>query len=368
MDIAKSLELIEKSNHIALLLSPEPDFDMLASAEVIMDVLEARGKIVGLACELKKELLSDLDQFPKISSSPVLLKEFIVSLDTAHHPISQLRYEKEEGRIDIIFSPQKGPIGKEAVSFRDGKALCDLAIAIGIANPETLELPTPEFLSETPIINLDISPENKQYGEVNILDRQKGSLAELAYDFLTSLSSSPIATRQADILLAAIVRKSDHFRAASTAADTLLTASELMRLGAELVKTKNFSSNNQPPALVQLAGRASVRSRLDDPRGILWSFLTAEDFEKTGRTSEDVPYVLGHLTSQFPPHRAIALLLQEPESGSVRAALAGGQPLLSALEQRGAGKYSSSHLLLHARFETFKEGEEIIASLLEEVL
>lgn len=368
MDIAKSLELIEKSNHIAILLPQEPDFDALASAEVIMDVLETRGKMIGLACELKKESLTNLDQFPKISSSPVLLKEFIVSLDTASHPVSQLRYEKEEGRLEIIFSPQKGPIGKDAVSFRDGKALCDLAIAIGIANPETLEFPAPEFLSETPIINLDVSAENKRYGEVNVIDAEKGSISELAYEFLTSLSSSPVSTRQADILLAAIVRKSDHFRAASTTADTLLIASELMRLGAELAKAKNLSSNNQPPALVQLAGRASVRSRLDDPRDILWSFLTAEDFEKTGRTSEDVPYVLGHLASQFPPHRAIALLLQEPEGGSVRAALAGDQPLLSALEQRDAGKYSSSHLLLHARFETFKEGEEIIASLLEEVL
>ena len=282
--------------------------------------------------------------------------------------MSQLRYQKEEGRLEIIFSPQKGPIGKEAISFREGHALCDLAIAIGVANPETLELPSPEFLSETSIINLDISPENKQYGEVNIVDPKKGSLSELVYEFLASLSSDPIITRQANILLAAIVGKSDHFRSSSTTADTLLVASELMRLGAELAKVNTFPSNNKPPALIQLAGRASVRSRLDDPRGILWSFLTAEDFEKTGRTPEDAPYILGHLTSQFPPHRAIVLLLQEPEGNSVRAALAGDQSLLSALETKDAGKFSSSHFLLHTRFETFKEAEEITASLLEGVL
>lgn len=44
MDVQKAIELIEKSEHVAIAIPPEADFDLFASAEVIAGVLEEKGK------------------------------------------------------------------------------------------------------------------------------------------------------------------------------------------------------------------------------------------------------------------------------------------------------------------------------------
>lgn len=347
MDTTKAIELIEKAHHIAILTPPSPDLDNLASAEVLTARLKEKGKHVGF-------------------KEKALPREFIVTLDTISSPISQLRYEKTDNSVEIIFSPKELPIAKESISFREGKMLCDLGIAIGVQNIEKLEGISPEFSSELPVINIDISGQNGQYGEVNLVNTEKSSLAELTYDFLTNISQDPLDKKSANLLLGALISKTGHF-SSNTSADTMLTASELIRLGGTLSDAAGIARESRDPSLIQLQGRAMVRSKFEEDKGVLWSFVTAEDFGKTGRSEKDIPALLGHMQKEFPPHAITAILCQQAEGGSVVVTLGGKRQMLETLESRGIGKFASPYLRLSSSFESFREAEEIVGSLLASI-
>ena len=348
MDTTKAIELIEKARHIAILIPSSPDLDCLSSAEALVATLKGLGKLVGF-------------------KNTVLPREFIVSLNTSTSPISQLRYEKTENSTDIIFSPKESPILKESISFREGKMLCDCVVTLGVQNIEKLEGVYAELVSQIPVLNLDIDGSNGQYGEVNLVDPEKSSLGELTYDFLTGIHQEPLDKKSATLLLAGIIFKTNHF-SYQTTADTLLCASELMRLEANMADAEKLTKDAKSPALLQLQGRAMVRSKFDEGKGVLWSFITAEDFEKTGRTQDDIPSLLSHIQKEFPPHATTALLCQTGEGGGVSVTLAGNRTSLEALEARGAGKFQSPYLRISSSFESFREAEEIVGSLLTNIL
>ena len=72
--------------------------------------------------------------------------------------------------------------------------------------------------------------------------------------------------------------------------------------------------------MLQVWGRASVRSRLDGERGILWSVLTKDDFAKTQtRPEEAIPFVLDHIEEHFSLPEAFVLLWQRVEDGMIQA-------------------------------------------------
>lgn len=370
MEIQRAIELLEKSERIGIITAPEPDLDCLASAEVLAQTLETQGKQVGFLIPCEKALIPHPELFPKVVAGTSLPREFIVSLDISSSPISQLRYEKGDGRLDIIISPKASAVRKEHVSFDEGRVQCDCAFVLGMADIEKAVITglDPEFLTETPLINIDISAGNKKYGEVNLVDEQKSSLGEMIYELITNWREAPAAKDAATLLLAGIVSRTHCFRSPQTSADALLAASELKRLGADHALALELAQGGTDLALTQLLGRASVRSKLDQERGILWSFLTPEDFEKTGRSVKDVPAALERLRQEFPPHRLLAFLWQEPVEKGVHTILAGDKGILERVASRAAGEFQSPNFKLSDVFPSFRDAEERVSALLGEAL
>jgi len=385
MDIQKAIELLEKSEHLAILFSPEQTLDSLAASEVLTQILVSHQKNVGFLTTLdKKEAITKQPHlFKKTIEAKQLLREFVISIDTISSPVSQLRYEKEEQKIDVILSPQDYPFKKEAMSFKAGKLQCDCAILLGVANPELLTLNSaePEFFTNTPLLNIDFSAENQKYGEVNLLDEKKSSLSEIVYALISIFNSTALDADKTTLLLAGVIEQTKSFTTPSTNADTLLAASELMRLGARHTEAQELCQNNLPLSLAQLLGRASTRSKIDDrarlsenraesgeKARVLWSFLTAEDYEKTQRTTTDIPAVLDNLQKTLPPSRVLVLLSQQPEDKTISATLAGDQEVLEKIHSRETAEFQSPHLLLANTFSTFQEAEEYLIPLLRELL
>ena len=367
--ISKAIELVEKAQHVGILLPPEAGVDELVSAEVLWKILGARGKQIGLLSGPSQISLSE-DTIKNIAHPQTLPREFIISLDTSTAPVSEMRYEKEEERLNIILSPASSSIGEGAISYKSGRTLCDAAILVGVKDLEGLksEKIEPAFFTQTPIINLDVSPENKLYGDADLVDMEKISIAEVVYEFLTDLTGQPLGKEEATLLLTGLVEKSKGFSPDSTNADLLLASSELMRLGADYSLARTMARGELPIGLLQLAGRAAVRSRMDDSRGVLWSFLTPEDFEKTGRGVQDANRTIGYLDSLFGKHRVTALLLQSEKDHPVQALLSGESKILEAMKEREPGTFQSPYLLLSTPFPSFRDAEEYLSSLLEAIL
>lgn len=368
MDITKAIDLLEKAQTVGIMIPPAPSIDAAASAEVFARTLASRGKTVGLLAPVSSPSL-DPDVFRFIASGSLMPREFIISVDTSSVPLSELRYEKRDSGVDIILSPKSSFFKEGFVSFREGKIRCDAVCAIDIPNVESVRLVRgvdPAFFTETPIIALGHNAQH-EHGEANLIDPEKSSSAEIIYRFLLEFPECVFDTEEANLLLAGILEQTDGFRSEKAGAETLLVSSELMRCGGTIPDARALARASYPMPLLQLLGRASVRSKIDE-QGVLWSFLTTDDFEKTERTTHDIPFVMDWIRKEFPPSRMHALLWQNPHDAQISAMLSGEHEYLEKVREKRGGSYQSPDLLLDGSYRSFKDAEDDIRALLGEIL
>jgi hypothetical protein len=365
MDTGKAIEFLERGEYIGLLLPQRPDLDILCATEVLIRMAEKRKKAVGLFYDIEFSAVLSSGAFPMLEKTSRLPKEFIVSLDTTQSPASELRYEKGDDRIDIIFSPRSQSIQREHISFRDGKLQCDVIVALGVRDIDSVSAlvkDDPDIFTRTPIINIDSSKENTNFGEVNLLEERPS--AEIVYLLLSSMEKAPPEKEEATLLLAGILSATHQLRSPRIVPETLLSVSELIRAGAQFDEALELSKERKPLAFIQLTGRAQVRSKGDVNERIVWLFLTAEDYEKTGRTDDDALDVLEALSRELSWGRALVLLSQHPTTLRIQALIAGNQALLGSIAETAEGEWRNQFLSLPNSFETFKEAEDHIRSLL----
>ncbi|MFY9463193.1 MAG: hypothetical protein WAP52_03345 [Candidatus Sungiibacteriota bacterium] len=368
-ELQKAKELLTKSEHIAILMPERPDLDCYTAAEALVRAYEQQSKHIGFLPSITADAQKAPDACVKILNPSPLVREFIISIETAAVPIAQLRYEKHPDRIDIILSPKSSPIREDSFSFREGKIQCDCVIALGV--PDIDALPAlagvePPFFTETPIIAISNTPDHKSYGEINLVSPASTPLSQITYALITETSGIKPDAASATLLLTGIIAHTDGFRK-STQGATHTVAAELLGLGAEHARATELTKINQPFTLHQLTARAAVRSKQSDGERVLWSFLTAEDFRKTGRSPSDIPHVSSALTRAFPIHQISILLWQDPEIQRVHASILGDRSLLNAITEREQGTFQSPTLALETHFESFNDAEEHLVSLLREI-
>ncbi len=369
-ELQKAKELIAKSEHIALLLPERPDIDCYAAAEVLARSCEQEGKHAAFLPSIAADAPKAPDLCKKILNPNLLIREFIIGIATNDVPVAQLRYEKHDDRIDIILSPRSSPIHEDSFSFREGKIQCDCVIALGIADIEAIPALAglePSFFTETPVLVVGNSADQKSYGEVTIATPASVPLSETIYSLLIGGAGAKPDPDAATLLLAGIMAHSDNFHA-PVQARTHTVVAELLELGAEQTRASLLVAANEPFSLRQLAARATVRSKESDGANVLWSFLTAEDFEKPGRTPDDTTAVSAALARGLAPHRISVLLWQDQGAKRVHASLLGDRPLLDAIHNQEPGAFQSPSFMLAADFASFVDAEERIASLLREIL
>ncbi|OGZ95883.1 MAG: hypothetical protein A2847_01890 [Candidatus Sungbacteria bacterium RIFCSPHIGHO2_01_FULL_50_25] len=365
MDISRAIDFLEKGEHVGLLLPEHPPLDVLAAAEVLSRALSKRNKTVGFLHAIEIPRYAGNARFPFLEKTQKLPKEFVISLDTARSPASELRYEKTDSRIDVIFSPRSSVIQQEHVSFREGKLQCDSILSLGISNIESVSgaiADDPDIFTRTPIVAITSSKNPKPFGEISIAEERPHS--EIAYSIVGALEKLPPEEHEATLLLAGILAATRGLTARSLAPETVLVVSELMRAGADISEALALSRERKPLSLVQLIGRAHVRSKSDFDDRVFWSFLTSEDFEKTGRDESDAPEVLRALSREVPWERALVLLFQSAKDSRVRGYVAGDDAVLARISESRGSEWIDGGILLPHTFETFKEAEDVVGSLL----
>lgn len=377
MDFLPAIQLIEKAKHIGLILPLHPNHDILASAEVLARFLSGRRIYTGLITPSSTHSLSADTTFSSLLSLKPLTREFIISLNTADTPISQLRYENTKTQIDIILSPSIYSTLQDRVSFREGRTQCDCIITIGIDDIKTiavgLSLTDQSLLSETPIIALAITKTHKQYGQINLVDLSLVSITELVYRLLGAFPDHTIANDSATLLLSGILHRTNNFAVLANA-DTLLSSHELIRLGAHYEAAHSLSHSHVPPSLMPLVGRALARSRIDDDRSIAWSLLTADDFIATRCTPQDIHFILDCIKKEFFDTRISVLLWHDQVTSHIRASIAADTTTQEAIcrsanaELKHTENARGAHLELSDTYDSFPEAEKTIAALIDSTL
>lgn len=218
-------------------------------------------------------------------------REVVISLNTAEYPIDELRYEKNGSTLSIYLAAARPP-KRDAFSFEERYTPCDMIIAVGFRNEDALQ----EKIKEIPL---------KAGGAVFFVAGHASMQASM--DTVGSPASLP---------------------------------------------------PQQPAPLpfgqAQLWARALLRSSFEKEQKICWSFITPDDFIKTGETRRALPALFQHVrrTLEVP---TFILLWQETKETAVYVSLHTTHPPIS---QR----------LLHvlaAQFPSFTEAETEIRKLLK---
>lgn len=110
---------------------------------------------------------------------------------------------------------------------------------------------TKEELGSLTVFNIDHHPDNRNYGDYNIVDPGVSSVSEIIYQFFT-IRRLPLLKNEAVALLAGIITDTGRFSQKNTTPECLEIASKLMRAGADMSKIYNQIYGSQKAARIKL--------------------------------------------------------------------------------------------------------------------
>ena len=125
-----------------------------------------------------------------------------------------LKYIIENNKLNFIISPQDGFFTDEDISSSVSGFKYDLIITIDGQDLESLGRiydNNIEFFYKTPIINIDQSPENEEFGQLNILDLKAVSVTEILFILMNDYNKKLIDEDIATCLLTGIIFRTKSF-------------------------------------------------------------------------------------------------------------------------------------------------------------
>ncbi len=195
----------------------------------------------------------------------------------------------------------------------------DLLITFGCSNLKRTGQLKIEKLQNIKILNIDHHPDNQNFGDVNLVDAQKSSVAELLYEFFV-FHHWPITAPIATCLLTGIVTDTGCFKHANTHSSTLKAAGELMSKGAILTTILEHTSQNKHPTVLNAWGKTLANLHYDENNQIIYSIITEAEAKNFNSLPPGAFEGLAETLNTFPQAKFAMLLRQEGSliKGSLR--------------------------------------------------
>ncbi|TSC67811.1 MAG: Uncharacterized protein G01um101466_641 [Parcubacteria group bacterium Gr01-1014_66] len=360
--IREAQNLLQTGKQFLLALPQEPAHEHLFCAVALF-----------LTCAAQEKQIALLNPLPAITHNTLLpewialltnarpQREFMIVVDTQKTPVAELRYEKEDAQLTIILTPESSPLTSDVIRYQEGAVHADAVIALGIHDPALLSFPS----TSVPTINIDTSEENTAWGTLNVVS-QEHMLGEILSALLRVSPTGPLSFPDAATpLLASVIAQTAQFRKMTLTSHMFHTVATLMQEGADWYTAVSRGTSSSPLGVYQLYGRAMVRSKIDETQHVVFCFLTQEDFEKTGRTSQDTYAVMRHLIQTFLAQHACVLFWQT--SSGISAYLYGHTTSMNMLQSQLHSPYTlitPELIYLKDSFPSFQEGEDQLRSIL----
>jgi phosphoesterase RecJ-like protein len=260
------------------------------------------------------------------------MRAFHVNVNVKDVPLSELMYDVKDGRLDITLVPKTGSWTPQDVAFKHGEDRYDLVIALDAPDQASLGSIAREqadFLYRTTIINVDCSPTNEHWGQLNLVDLNAVATCEVLHDWIVGWNAHLIDEPLATALLAGMIARTKSFRTPNVTPKTLAASSRLVELGAKRADIVQGLWRTRSVETLKLWGRALSRLEQDRQAQLVWTTLSDVDFLETGATPEALEGVVDELIAYAPEAKAVALISQQ-KGGTVMSLYI--QPPFSAAE------------------------------------
>jgi len=308
-------ELLAKSGKILITSKKQVSGDGLAASLALFLALKKLGKNAEIILDgfTVPDNLNFLPGITEIRSEAKKLKKFIISLDVSQTGLENLSYDIKDGFLRIHVTPKQGAINPDSLKMIDSKFAYDLIITLDCPEIESLGKLYDhhrDLFYQIPVINIDNSAVNEQYGHLNLVDLTAVSVAELVYHLIkawpTPLFDQDIAT----CLLTGLISKTKSFKTSNVTPDTLKIAGELIDWGADRKNIVAKLYQTKTIGALKLWGRVLSRLQTEANGKILWSKVTPIDFTDSGAVIKDVDGVIEELIAYNPFAQAILLFYQ----------------------------------------------------------
>lgn len=347
------VERIKSAKKVLILTHKNPDGDALGSMSALFLFFKKIGKEAIAVCnDTPPSIFSFLPSASEIAQNFAGVRDFVVSVDVSKIKADKIMYKVEDNRLNIILTPESGQFEENMVSFPAGGYNFDLIVVLDSPDLERIGSPyekNPDVFFETPVINIDHHAGNDFFGQVNLVELNATSTAEILVSVMEALSpqKSPFDENIATALLTGIITDTGSFQNANTTPKSLTIAAQLVAAGGNrediikrIYKTRTLST-------LRLWGRALTNIHDEKADGFVWSRLSKKDFMEVAASEDESGGVIDELLKTV-SDAAFALLLTEKGTsvhGSLRSiekgidvsAIAklfngGGHPMASAFE------------------------------------
>jgi phosphoesterase RecJ-like protein len=272
-DLADAIDLIGRSQRVAVLAHVNPDADAIGSLLGLVNGLRLLGKdAVGVL----------QDPVPRYAL-------FLPNADTILPALP-------EGHLDLIICSDSADIER-------------------VGTPYEQEL---ERFQQTPILNLDHHRTNPLYGQVNLVDAGASSSSEIAYRLLLAMGGE-IDAGDATCLLFGLYGDTGAFQNGATTPGSLEVAADLVRRGADnqkiafqLFEWKTFSA-------ALLFGEILNTLKLDRERRIVSAYMTQAMLIDAGASADEMEGVAEYMRGI--EEAEVVMLLKERPDGDYRVSM-----------------------------------------------
>lgn len=326
------ISVLKKANNVLVLPSSPVDGDSIGSALSLYLALKKLGKkVTVVAQEAVPASYNFLPEISAISRELAFVRDFIITIDCRDNKPANIRHEIQGNKINIIVTPQKGMLSQEQVSFSHGPIPYDCIIVVDAADPSQLGKIYDDFTELfhlAPVINIDHHASNSGFGRINLVDIMASSTTCLILPLIEELGlmDADIAT----LLLAGLITDTSSFQNPNTTPDAFTIAAKLISYGARqqeiirnIYKTKKLST-------LRLWGRTLTKIQYDEKLRLVWSTLTAKDFEEIGGSPEETEGVLDELMSNAPGAEIIFLLKEKTATNEISCSIRTLTPTIDA--------------------------------------
>lgn len=230
-------EAIRQAETILVMTGQRPSVDQVAAVIGLSMILRKVGKRVSAVVTDTLPSSVQILETDGVERNLGGLRDFILKLDTGKAQVDSLRYEQDDGKLNIHISPAKGGFAPSDVTFDYGEPnfRYDLAIVLGVPTRVRIDRAYEQNLQlfeQIPVVNLDFHRSNENYGAVNLIEPNASSLCEMLVALSESLQGGLLDAEIATTLLMGIVASTDRFTAAHTTSKSLTVAAQMMAAGA----------------------------------------------------------------------------------------------------------------------------------------
>lgn len=279
------IKQIDRSKSTLIVFPLDQDVESAAAALALFLFLKKTGKNVEIVSNnnFSDSPLKFLQGSSEIKNNLDHLRRFIVSLNISHTKVSQIKYVVENNQLNFIVSPKDGWFEASDVSSKAGEFRFDLIICLGVNDLESLGNiydKNIEFFYKTPIINISCNPANEDFGQINLVDINFSTISEIIYKLIQANQNTIIDENIATNLLAGIIIKTKNFKSPDLTPETLISASNLISLGARRDEIINQLYRFRKLPDLKLWGKVLNNLQINESGKIVWSVLDEKTKEE----------------------------------------------------------------------------------------